>query len=357
MIVHRGGRAYGPENTLESAALAAEYGADCIEMDVRKTKDGQLVIMHDPTVERTTDGVGAVADMTLEQFLKLDAGIRYSEKARGVRPPSLEQLLLFGKARGLRISLDMKESGMSRDLRRTLDDVRFPDSQLDIQLWSLDELPLYRGLFPKATMLVIAGGKPTEWGASLAQFHAQGLDGMLYWGSGFSREEIAFSHERGIKVQCVSGDASTVLAQVENGIDGFMTDYPAECVEEFRKVSWRNWTKQYGLAGAAAEPEADPDGDLEENLTEYALGTDPTRAGGSAVSQVSSSLPNELLFAFPRRRLAFNHVMAVPEISEDLRQWGPCPRSQVIEREDGLRVRVSCEGSRAFLRFRLRFRR
>ena len=74
VIAHRGSSAYAPENTLAAFQLAAEQGADAIELDVDLTRDGQVVVMHDATIDRTTDGHGRVGDLTLEEIRRADAG-------------------------------------------------------------------------------------------------------------------------------------------------------------------------------------------------------------------------------------------------------------------------------------------
>lgn len=82
VIAHRGGRARGPENTLEAMQLGIAEGADAIELDVHLCADGDVVVIHDATVDRTTDGIGAVDRMTLADLRSLDAACRFS----GVQP-------------------------------------------------------------------------------------------------------------------------------------------------------------------------------------------------------------------------------------------------------------------------------
>jgi glycerophosphoryl diester phosphodiesterase len=84
-IAHRGASAFRPENTMEAFMEAITLGADIIEMDVRQTADGHLVLLHDETVDRTTDGTGAVSELTLKQVKALDAGM-------GTRIPTLEEV-------------------------------------------------------------------------------------------------------------------------------------------------------------------------------------------------------------------------------------------------------------------------
>ena len=89
---HRGASAVAPQNTLAAFELAAQQGAHGIELDVHLTRDGQLVVIHDFTVESTTDGAGAVADMTLAQLQKLDAGGWFSSEFAGERIPTLDEV-------------------------------------------------------------------------------------------------------------------------------------------------------------------------------------------------------------------------------------------------------------------------
>ena len=77
IIAHRGGRAVGPEHTLFTFGRAVEIGVDVLEVDVRQTRDGSLVLLHDPVVESTTDGRGPVDEITLAALKKLDAGYRW----------------------------------------------------------------------------------------------------------------------------------------------------------------------------------------------------------------------------------------------------------------------------------------
>lgn len=94
IIAHRGASAYEPENTLRAIRRALDLEADMVEVDVRATKDGHIVVMHDEKVDRTTNGRGYVKNMTLEELRKLDAGL-------GERVPTLQEVaqLIKGKAK------------------------------------------------------------------------------------------------------------------------------------------------------------------------------------------------------------------------------------------------------------------
>lgn len=93
MIGHRGAAGHAPENTLASFATAAALGVRWVEFDVRLTGDSALVVFHDETLERTTDGKGRVAETTLAAIRRLDAGSWFGKKFAGERVPTLEDVL------------------------------------------------------------------------------------------------------------------------------------------------------------------------------------------------------------------------------------------------------------------------
>ena len=85
IIAHAGAQGHAPPNTMEAFEAALELGADTLEMDLQVTADGRIVTIHDGTVDRTTDGSGAVADLTLDEVQALDAGATW-EDADGDTP-------------------------------------------------------------------------------------------------------------------------------------------------------------------------------------------------------------------------------------------------------------------------------
>lgn len=108
VIGHRGAKAYAPENTLASIHTAADMGIEWVELDVKLSRDGEPVIMHDETLERTTNGTGNVADFTLEDLRELDAGSWFAESFTGEKIPTLEDALDVILSRGLGLNLEIK---------------------------------------------------------------------------------------------------------------------------------------------------------------------------------------------------------------------------------------------------------
>ncbi len=93
LCAHRGAMSTHPENTIPALQEAVRLGAHMIEFDIQLTKDGALVLMHDATVDRTTDGKGKVADLTLAEIQALDAGVKIDAKFAGTRTPTFEEAL------------------------------------------------------------------------------------------------------------------------------------------------------------------------------------------------------------------------------------------------------------------------
>lgn len=110
VAAHRGWSEKFPENTLEAFRAAIELGCDQLETDIRISKDGELVIMHDATVDRTTNGSGAVKEFTLEELKMLDAGIKKSEEFKGCRVPTfIEFMELVKDLPEMTLDIELKE--------------------------------------------------------------------------------------------------------------------------------------------------------------------------------------------------------------------------------------------------------
>jgi hypothetical protein len=120
VIVHRGAAAFAPENTLQAYASAMDHGADGVEVDVRRTADGVLVLFHDDTLERLTHGLGAVSEITARELLALEPRWAYG-RPRGGTPPSFVQLLDLARQRAMLLHLDVKEPGLETEIAQWLE--------------------------------------------------------------------------------------------------------------------------------------------------------------------------------------------------------------------------------------------
>ena len=113
VLGHRGASAYAPENTLTAFNLAFEQGADGVELDVTLTQDGIPVVIHDDTVDRTTNGHGDIRLMTLEQVKQLDAAYKF-DQYRGEKIPTLDEVMRAVGKRGI-INIELKGKSIQAD--------------------------------------------------------------------------------------------------------------------------------------------------------------------------------------------------------------------------------------------------
>ncbi|MCS0672079.1 glycerophosphodiester phosphodiesterase family protein [Cytobacillus firmus] len=150
-IAHRGASALAPENTLASFEKAIELGFDYIELDVRLSKDKQLVVIHDANVLRTTDGEGLIEDLTVKEIKKLDAGSWFSPAYAGERIPLLNEVLkeVSGKT-GIIIEMKSPENqpGMTEILADMLNSYK-PDNQIKVQSFHINEIKKFHQLAPE----------------------------------------------------------------------------------------------------------------------------------------------------------------------------------------------------------------
>ncbi|MDH4570106.1 glycerophosphodiester phosphodiesterase [Pseudomonas sp. BN414] len=130
VIAHRGGRGLWPENTLFAFERAAALKVDMLEMDVRHTRDGELVVLHDPRVDRTTNGDGKVADLALADVQALDAGYRWSAdggesypyRGQGIRIPTFAEVLERFPEQPKVVEIKVPDVGMEEQLCALLDE-------------------------------------------------------------------------------------------------------------------------------------------------------------------------------------------------------------------------------------------
>jgi glycerophosphoryl diester phosphodiesterase len=151
LVAHRGLNGLAPENTLEAVRLAAEYGYRSVEFDITYSSDGQLVVIHDDTVDRTTDGTGTVSAMTLAQLKALSADNGFPEYV-GSRIPTFLEMLSICKDLGLTPFIELKFNATDAQAAEVLSTVRkcFPDEQVEYHSWGYGGLLKLRALAPKS---------------------------------------------------------------------------------------------------------------------------------------------------------------------------------------------------------------
>jgi len=251
VIAHRGGRSLGPENTLYIYRKAVELGVDVLEMDVRGTSDGQLIILHDATVARTTDATGPVENYTLAELKKLDAAYRWSPdngrsfplRNKGIKIPTLNEV--FNAFPQTRINLEIKDSRSSviQSLCRMIRDHQMTEKVM-VASFDADSLKEFREACPRVA---------TSAGSSEALLF-YGIQ-KLYLESAYSPDAQALqvpetfrdlqvinsrfveaAHARNLPVHAWTvNDIDSMKRLLKLGVDGIMTDYPLRLLELLKK--------------------------------------------------------------------------------------------------------------------------
>ena len=241
IIAHRGDSAHRPENTLAAFASALELGAELVEMDVQLTKDGAVVVMHDPTVDRTTDGHGRLRDLTLREVRKLSAGypVHFGAAYAGERVPTLAEALGFLRERA-RVMIEIKPDSVTSDEEGgiealTVADVRRLGMEKDVALISFDRRALVRcrQLAPEiARGHVFDRGKPGDF---LAGAREAGCEVVMPHKSLLSDELRDRAREAGVKVATwVVDDPAELPALARFDLFGIGSNRPGVMLDALR---------------------------------------------------------------------------------------------------------------------------
>jgi glycerophosphoryl diester phosphodiesterase len=225
VIGHRGGKALAPENTLAAFRNAIRLGADYVEIDVRATRDGHLVIMHDGTVDRTTNGSGAVKELDFAIIRSLDAGSKFDAKYAGEKVPTLEEVLALCRGK-INIYLDHKEAPIDQVLAA----VRKAKMEKHVIVYNgVEALQAWKRAAP---YLPVMPSLPREYrhpggiAAFRQQLPAEILDGNL---REWTAELVQEAHAEGMKVYVdnlgENDNPDGFRRALVMGVDGIQTDH------------------------------------------------------------------------------------------------------------------------------------
>jgi glycerophosphoryl diester phosphodiesterase len=241
VIAHRGDSARRPENTLASFASALEIGAEVVEFDVHLTKDGEVVVIHDATVDRTTDGTGAVRDMTLAELRRLSAGYpsRFGAEYRGERIPTLSEVLGLIRDRAIGM-IEIKYDAVTADAEggveaHTVAEVRKAKMEKQVALISFSRPALVRCRDFAPEVLRGHLFLRAEVGEVLAGAREVGCNLVLPEKGMLSEELRDRAREAGVKVASWVIDDPAELAALERfELYGIGSNRPGEMMEAIR---------------------------------------------------------------------------------------------------------------------------
>lgn len=230
VIGHRGASRAAPENTLAAFALAARLGADAVELDVKLTRDGAPIIMHDETVDRTTNGHGKVCDLTLADFKRLDAGGWKGRQFAGECVPTLAEVF-EALDRRLWINVELTNYYAGRDTLVPVVVALIQKMGMGrrVLLSSFDPFNLrrVRQLDPalplaQLTSQAMAVHLREAWLAPLCPHEARHPDTPQ-----LKQKGVAWYHRRGYRVNVwTNNDPAEMRGFIQQGVDGIITDVP-----------------------------------------------------------------------------------------------------------------------------------
>jgi len=226
IIAHRGASGYAPENTIAAFRTAVEMGAAFIETDLHLTRDARFVAIHDSTLQRTTNGSGAVRDFTLAELKELDAGRWFDHAFIGEHIPTLEEVLTFGRDHDVLIYLELKYDvawGMHHALAAALREAGDVARSIVISFdpGTLDSLRKHDPAI--MTGLLVEERRPDTVGTAVGA----GARQLCPRGDLITSDFVNEAHLSDLQVATWTINQPDQMRRVISaGVDGIMSDYP-----------------------------------------------------------------------------------------------------------------------------------
>ncbi|MGM7670996.1 glycerophosphodiester phosphodiesterase [Microbacterium sp. A93] len=224
IVAHRGYSSAAPENTMPALSSTTAVGAEYFEIDIRLSKDGVPVVIHDSTVDRTTDGTGAVADMTIEQLRALDAGSWFDDTFADTRIPTLDEVLDYVADSGADVVIEYKGTWSAAGIRTTIDMIDAADLENKVLTQSFSQKTV-------ANISKVAPTLPVGWltdtiNASIITT-AQQIGADAVNPSRATARSVAQAHRAGLGVFVWTHDEDADWeALTAMGVDGIITNRP-----------------------------------------------------------------------------------------------------------------------------------
>jgi glycerophosphoryl diester phosphodiesterase len=226
-IAHRGASALAPENTIAAFERAVELGADVIELDLHMSQDGELVVIHDDTLDRTTDGSGPVHQRSLGELMRLDAGRWFGEGFAGQRIPRLAEVLDRFAGR-VPLALEIKAGstffpGIEEKVVSALRE-RAAIDQTAVASFDHYALRRLKEIEPTIRTAALLVGRPVSLSAIAGPAKA---DGLALEASFVTKTEVEVCRAAGLQIVVwVVNDPAQMRHFIRLGVDGIITDRP-----------------------------------------------------------------------------------------------------------------------------------
>ena len=231
-IAHRGasGQGLAPENTLAACEKAIQLGVDAIEIDVPATRDGQIVVLHDPSIDRTTDGAGLVVDLSADQVRRADAGSWFGADFAGERIPLLEEVLDLARHRAM-VLVEIKAEFITERILQVIDTVAAAEHGI-VQSFNPATVERVKLLAPVLPTALLVGQLPTTPSRVRARRMVQqvlqvGANVLAIWHATLTPPFLDEMRKRGVAVWAWTVDQDIIMRDLAMmGVQGIITNYP-----------------------------------------------------------------------------------------------------------------------------------
>ena len=225
---HRGAGSLEPENTLRALQRAIDLGADQIEIDVHLTKDGHLVLMHDSTVDRTTNGTGKIAKLTFAEIRQLDAG-------SGERVPTLDEAFALVNGKAI-LQIELKGPGTAEPVVRTVTDAGHED-QVILTSFMHQELQEAHHLNPRLRLGALWHRLPRD---VIQQTQRLGVQALHVWHEFIDQRLVTEAHAQGLLVRAWNTSKEEDMRRlIALGVDAIGSDRPDVLIDVCRQAGVR----------------------------------------------------------------------------------------------------------------------
>ncbi|PWK07459.1 glycerophosphodiester phosphodiesterase [Tumebacillus permanentifrigoris] len=253
VLAHQGASGHAPSNTREAFQLAVEMGADAFETDIHMTRDGHVVLSHDETVDRLTDGKGWIRDMTLAELKSIDFGYQFSTdggrtypfRGQGVTIPTLDEVLQEFPT--IRVNMDIKQKTPPLELA-LVETIKRHDAQDRVLVTSFHSVTMQR--FRRLGLRQVATSANTRnmvefvayWRCGMQKFYKPPVDAFQVPVSQYgipvvTPRSVEIAHGHGVKVHVWTINEERQIRQLlEWGVDGICSDYPDRVVKVLREM-------------------------------------------------------------------------------------------------------------------------
>lgn len=234
VIAHRGASSDCPENTIPAFEKAIEIGADMIELDVQQTADNKIIVMHDETIDRTTNGSGKITELNSDYIMGLDAGSWFNTKFNGTKVPFLDEVLKIAKDKII-VDIEIKCSACAEEVLKIVENNQMEDKVI-ISSFNFDELKTFYAKNNKIRICPLV--EEVDLNYNKSQLYQNFIpSAVIFKWDGRSDYKIIHADDIPVFTYTINDEESINLA-ADLGVEGIITDKPDLAISVLKNKSY-----------------------------------------------------------------------------------------------------------------------